>query len=116
MPNPAAFLRPGCIAILAATILVDPLAAQTPPPPAKRLPGAGIAIPAEARAELTRGAAALRQEIDALTRDLTSTKNARLLALLPDVEIFHKAADWALRYDEFFDQKQIGAARHALTV
>ena len=30
---------------------------------------------------------------------------------LPDVEIFHKAVDWALRYDEFHDVKQVGTAR-----
>ena len=76
-------------------------AAQTPPPPAKRLPPAGVAIPAPARDELTAGAVALRTELDALTRDLA--KNVRLNSVLPDVEVLWKAVDWALRYDEFFD-------------
>ena len=36
------------------------------------------------------------------------------LSLLPDVEVFHKAVDWALRYDEFFDPKQITFAKTVL--
>ena len=114
MNTRAAFLRLACIALVAVVVLVVALPAQTPPPPAKRLPPAGIAIPDAARAELTAGATALRQEIDALARELTAAKNARLLALLPDVEVFHKAVDWALRYDEFFDAKQIATAKKAL--
>ncbi|HKB89746.1 MAG TPA: prolyl oligopeptidase family serine peptidase, partial [Opitutaceae bacterium] len=39
------------------------------------------------------------------------TSNTDLAALLPDVQIFHKAVDWALRYDEFFDPKQIDFAK-----
>ena len=87
------------------------LRAQTPPPPARRLPPAGIAIPAAARAELSSSAAAFRQEIDALAAPPAA---AGLTTLLPDVEVFHKAVDWALRYDEFFDPKQIAVARRLL--
>ena len=90
--------------------------AQTPPPPAKRLPPAGVAIPAAARTELTAAAAALAAEITALRADLAAAKKTTLLALLPDVEIFHKAVDWPLRYDEFFDVKQVDTARHLLAV
>jgi hypothetical protein len=90
------------------------LFAQTPPPPAKRLPPAGVAIPDEARAELVAGVAALRADIDAVAASLTAAKNVRLLALLPDVEVLHKAVDWALRYDEFFDVKQVDTARKLL--
>ena len=96
-----------------AFLLAAGLAAQTPPPPAKRLPPAGIAIPADARAELTAGAAALRAGLDAAARELPSSHPA-LAALLPDAEVFHKAVDWALRHDEFFDPKQVTAARRAL--
>ncbi|MSU49545.1 MAG: hypothetical protein EXS37_10735 [Opitutus sp.] len=112
-PRPA-LLRSAGIAAIIATAVVAALRAQTPPPSAKRLPPAGIAIPAAARAELTAGTAALRADLDALTRELTTAKNERLLALLPDVEVFHKAVDWALRYDEFFDAKQIATAKKAL--
>jgi len=37
-----------------------------------------------------------------------------MLALLPDVMIFHKAVDWALRYDEFFNVKQVATAKKLL--
>jgi pimeloyl-ACP methyl ester carboxylesterase len=90
------------------------LTAQTPPPPAKRLPPAGVGIPAAARAELVAGAAQLRREIDALPGQLAQRGQPQLRALLPDVEIFHKAVDWPLRYDEFFDAKQVAAARKAI--
>jgi hypothetical protein len=33
---------------------------------------------------------------------------------VPDVEVFHKAVDWALRYNEFFSPKEIALARRAL--
>ena len=116
MNTRAAFLRLACIAVVAVVALVAALPAQTPPPPAKRLPPAGIAIPDAARTELTAGVTALRSPIDALARDPAFTRQAALAALLPDVEIFHKAVDWALRYDEFFDVKQVEIARHLLAV
>ena len=93
-----------------------PSRAQTPPPPAKRLPPAGIAIPDPARTELTAATAALATEITTLRTELAAARNAPLLALLPDVEIFHKAVDWALRYDEFFAPKEIATARHFLAL
>ena len=90
--------------------------AQTPPPPAKRLPPAGIAIPDPDRTELTAATAALATEITTLRTELAAAKKTSLLALLPDVEIFHKAVDWALRYDEFFAPKEIASARHFLAL
>jgi len=63
---------------------------------ADRLPPAGISIPDAERQELTAGAATLHKEIEALRKDLAAKPT--LLQLLPDVEIFHKAVDWALRY------------------
>ncbi len=113
---PAALLRRVCFVFAALAGLAPAISAQPPPPPAKRLPPAGVAIPASARAELTVGAAELRRDLDALTADLTAAKNARLLALLPDAEILHKAVDWPLRYDEFFDVKQVEFARRLLTL
>ena len=93
-----------------------PSRAQTPPPPAKRLPPAGIAIAAHDRTELTAATAALATEIATLRANLTTSQQTPLLALLPDVEIFHKAVDWALRYDEFFAPKEIATARHFLAL
>src|SRR5207253_870346 len=37
-----------------------------------------------------------------------------LLDLLPDVQVYHKAVDWALRYDEFFDVREFATARRLL--
>ena len=82
--------------------------------PATRLPPAGIEIPAAARAELTAGAAALAADLASLRAELAKRSNPELLELTPDAEIFHKAVDWALRHDEFFDLKHIAAAQRAL--
>src|SRR5262249_25672241 len=99
-------LRCARLAILAASLLAPTrlIAAHIPPP--------GIAIPEEDRKDLTAGAAALRGQIDALSRELAGKPS--LLALLPDVEIYHKAVDWALRYDEFFEPKQVPFAKALL--
>jgi pimeloyl-ACP methyl ester carboxylesterase len=119
MSTRAAFLRLAGIALIALVCFVAALPAQTPPPPAKRLPPAGLVISSQVRTELTAGAAALQAEIVILRRELTeagrgSEKQAKLLALLPDVEVLHKAVDWALRYDELFDLKHVEAARRWL--
>ena len=94
------------------------LAAQTPPPPAKRLPPAGIAISDADRAELSAGVTELQREIRALAREhANEVRNAGRpwsLENLPDVEIFAKAVDWALRYDEFFAPKEVAVAKHLL--
>ncbi|HUR59351.1 MAG TPA: prolyl oligopeptidase family serine peptidase [Opitutaceae bacterium] len=109
------FVRVRLLAFALAGICASELiSADGPPPPAKRLPPAGIAIAEKDRADLTAGAAALRSELDDLTRALAG--NTRMSALLPDVEIVHKAVDWPLRYDEFFDAKQVEVARHLLKV
>jgi predicted esterase len=77
----------------------------------KQLPPKGVAIPEKDRAELSAGVTELGREIAAL-------KLAKLpkgaADPLPDVEIFHKAVDWALRYDEFHNVKQVDAARMLL--
>jgi pimeloyl-ACP methyl ester carboxylesterase len=114
MNTPAAVGRLACLGVVALVCLLVALPAQTPPPPAKRLPPAGVEIAASARDELTTGAAVLRKELDALAAAVA--QDARRSSLLPDVEIFHKAVDWALRYGEFFDVKQVEIARHLLAV
>ncbi len=110
-------MRPHVLsALLALSASVFALAqAPTPPAPPKRIPIPGITLTDAERCELTAGAAALRAEIEALARDLAGPADAKLAALLPDVEIFHKAVDWALRYDEFMAPKEIAFARTLLT-
>ncbi|MDQ3815623.1 MAG: hypothetical protein M3347_17045, partial [Armatimonadota bacterium] len=109
MNTPHLVLRQSFACLL---VFVTTALAQPPATGPKRIPPPGITLSDADRAELTAGAAALRQEIDALAPALAG--DARLLARLPDVEIFHKAVDWALRYNEFFSPKEVDFARHLL--
>jgi pimeloyl-ACP methyl ester carboxylesterase len=93
--------------------LALPLYAQESEPAPRPVPPPGVEVPADVRAELTAGVAKLGEEIAAL-RPLLAQK--KMSALLPDVEIFHKSVDWALRYGEFFDVKQFDAAKKQLAL
>ena len=90
-------------------------------PTQKQVPPPGIAIPEADREELEAGVAALGGQIAELrawtTAQDAAGKSGRrpLRSLLPDIEVLHKAVDWALRYDEFMDLKQIASARRALS-
>ena len=66
-------------------------------------------MPEPDRAELAAGVAALGKEIEALR--FTLKAKPELLALLPDVQVFHNAVRYALDYGEFFDAKQIPIAK-----
>ena len=105
---------------LAATVLAqtpaDPDANAPAASPAqnrqpKQLPPPGVAIPDADRAELTTAVAELGKEIAALN---LSKLGGGMNALIPDVEVFHKAVDWALRYDEFYNVKEVATARTLL--
>lgn len=78
----------------------------------RRVPPAGISIAPAARAELTAGADALAKELEGLRGSLKS--KPALLDLLPDVQIYHKAVDWALRHDEFYATNEVATARDML--
>ena len=99
--------------LLLATLLAATAHAQTPPP-TKQTPPPGIAVPEPDRAELAAGVASLGNEIQSLR--ITLNKNPELLALLPDVQIFHNAVRYALDYNEFFDAKQIPIAKSLLAL
>ena len=75
------------------------------------VPPPGVKITDEQRAELSAGVAALGKDIDALKNSL---KGKPALDLLPDVQIYHKAVDWALRHNEFFNTNQVNTARTLL--
>jgi dienelactone hydrolase len=92
-------------------------AKKTPPPnlqpnPKKLNPPPGVVVPAEAKAELTAGAAALGKEIEALRSSLQD--KPALLALLPDVQIYHNAVRYALEDDIFTSTNQFNSARALL--
>ncbi len=87
-------------------------AANFPPNPRKLNPPPGVVVPAEVKAELTAGAAALGKEIEALRTSLAS--QPALLALLPDVQIYHTAVRYALEDDIFTSTNQFNSARALL--
>ncbi len=73
------------------------------------IPPAGIEVPADFRKELTEGAAALKRRIEAIRQGSNP-----LQAWIPDVEIFWRAVDGALRFNEFGDPKEFDVARKLL--
>ena len=98
---------------LLASLLVATAHAQTPPA-TKQTPPPGIEVPEPVRAELTAGVASIGKEIESL-RAALQTK-PELLALLPDVQVFHNAVRYALDYHEFFDAKQFSIAKNLLAL
>ncbi len=99
-------------ALLATLVFSASGFAQTPPAAPKKIPPPGFTLTDAERHELTAGVAALGRDLDALPRELA--REPHLLALVPDGEIFHKAVDWALRYDEFMAPREIAYARTLL--
>jgi pimeloyl-ACP methyl ester carboxylesterase len=84
-------------------------AADNLPENVRRIPPPGVAIPEDARRELTSAAARLKENIDASAAAWEHFPVR--YRFLPDVQVFWKAVDWALRYDEFYDPKQVEWAR-----
>lgn len=80
--------------------------ADNNPETVRRIPKLGVEVPAEKRAALEAGLGKLRAEIDGLRKQ----NKPGVSELLPDIEIFHKAVNDALVYQEFFDPKEIDAA------
>jgi hypothetical protein len=76
------------------------------------VPPPGIEVTATDRAELEVGIAELGKEIAALRAELKS--KPALLELLPDVQIYHNAARYALSYNEFFKPEEIKLAKDQL--
>ena len=79
------------------------------PNPHKLNPPPGVVVPPEVRAELTAGVASLGKLIEALPVALRN--KPELLALLPDVQIFHNAVRYALEDDIFNSTDQFNSAR-----
>jgi dienelactone hydrolase len=74
------------------------------------VPPPGIALPAKDRAELEEGLANLGKEMGDLRKQFEQDKSP-LLALLPDVQIFHNAVRYALANDEIYDLKEVPVAQ-----
>ena len=82
-------------------------------PTTKQVPPPGIAVPDNDRAELQSNIDALGREIAALGAGADRARAAKR-AWLPDIEILHKAARYALDYGEFFKSPEIAAAKAQL--
>jgi hypothetical protein len=84
-----------------------PLVAKTP-----RVPAPGIELPRDVHTQLRAHTNALGQAIDALAKQHADTPP--LLRYLPDVQVFHKAVDWALKHQIFFRQSELETAEELL--
>jgi pimeloyl-ACP methyl ester carboxylesterase len=82
------------------------------PDKVRRVPPSGVALPDGDRAELQKSVDDLGKEIDDL-RNALKGKQA-LLDLMPDVQVFQDAVRYALKYDEFYDLKEVPVARKLL--
>jgi len=76
----------------------------------RRIPKLGVEVSDADRSELTKGLDQLLTTIKALRE----SKAALARELLPDVLIYHRAVDQALRFQEFFDPKEITAGKTLL--
>jgi hypothetical protein len=91
----------------AAILLTSVLLTEAAQPKSARVPPPGLTIGERDRVELRMG-------VDALAKEIDSLRTSPQRELLPDVEIFHKAVDWAVRYDEFYRSNEVGVARNLL--
>jgi pimeloyl-ACP methyl ester carboxylesterase len=103
-------LLPFCL--LAAPFVFADGAKDNIPENVRPIPPPGIVLKEAERGELEQGAAALGREIESLRAGLKN--KPALLDLLPDVQVYHKAVDWALRYGEFFKPQEVAVARDLL--
>jgi poly(3-hydroxybutyrate) depolymerase len=76
----------------------------------KRIPALGIQLSVEDSQELTSSLKAF----EILINELKSKPDQFTKNLLPDVLIYYKAVDYALKYQEFFDVKEVASARKLL--
>ena len=111
-PRRRVALRLVAASLFAASLLLAALSYAQQPAALRPVPPPGIEVGAADRAELEAGIAALGREIEGLRTALQ--KRPALLALLPDVQIFHNAARYALSYNEFFKPEEIRTAKAQL--
>src|SRR4051812_48856060 len=70
----------------------------------RRVPKLGIEVPLNVASDLTKGLTYLESLIKPLRDD------PKAAPYLPDVLIYHKAVNDALKYQEFFDAKELQVA------
>ena len=104
------------LVLLLAIVVVSPARGDGPADNSlekvRPVPPKGIAVADADRSALQAGVDRLGKEIDAL-RDALKGK-PDLLALLPDVQIYHNAVRYALANNEFYNVKEIPVAKRLL--
>jgi pimeloyl-ACP methyl ester carboxylesterase len=96
-----------CLSLLSLSLWADgpkdnlPDAVRPIPPP-------GMPVPESEKKIMQQGLSELRVAIDNATK--AQAKNPRLEELLPDIEIYYKAVDWAMRYNEFYKNTEFKTA------
>lgn len=93
-------------------LVVASAAAADRPETVRVVPPAGVDVPAEIRAQLEQDVVRLGRDLDFL--DFRLREQPALHGLLPDVQVYHKAVDWALRHDEFVRTNDVLLARTLL--
>ncbi len=86
--------------------------ADNVPDNVRRIPKLGVDVPDADRMELEQGLKTLAEQIARLR--LKQSDSPLVITFLPDVLIYHRAVDQALRYQEFFDAKEIPVAKFLL--
>jgi pimeloyl-ACP methyl ester carboxylesterase len=76
----------------------------------RRIPQLGVDVSESDRAELTAGLGELQKKIEKLQESVSPFAKG----LLPDIQIYHRAVDQALQFQEFFDPKEIDVAKALL--
>ena len=83
---------------------------QTSTTAIKRIPPDGVPVSDADRAELTAGLQQLGKAIDRLKK----SNDKFIIGLLPDVLIYYKAVDYALKYNEFFAPREVNSAKNLI--
>jgi hypothetical protein len=110
--------RLAAVVLLAAVaaLVTGPAAADGPkdnlPDDVRPVPPKGVEVPAADLAELKRQLAAFQAQIRELKIGLKA--KPALVELLPDVVIYEKAVRYAVEYGEFFNVKEVSAAKELL--
>jgi pimeloyl-ACP methyl ester carboxylesterase len=105
--NPMSRIFLSVVVCFAATGFQITVAADRVAPPKSE-----VVVPADVRDDLKVGLIGLRQAIDNAAEK--TSKQPALNKLLPDIEIYFKAVDWALRYDEFYKTNEFKVAAELL--
>ncbi len=103
---------PPLLLLVAASLARADGPADNVPAKVRPIPPKGIMVGEADRSELQAGLDLLIKEIDATRRTLEKRRD--LLGLLPDVEVYESAVRTALVYDEFFNIREVAAAKKLL--